>query len=67
MEINMKIVQIDKKYVFTYLSQGLTIYVANFDTEELVNCGNMQVNKLQGLLANKHCIFYRIDSEDTEV
>lgn len=67
MEINMKIVQIDKKYVFTNLSQGLTIYVANFDTEELVNCGNMQVNKLQGLLANKHCIFYRIDSEDTEV
>ena len=63
----MEIKQIDKKYVFTYLSQGLTIYVANFDTEELVNCGNMQVNKLQGLLANKHCIFYRIDSEDTEV
>ena len=67
MDVNMKIVQIDKKYVFTNLSQGLTVYVANFDTEELLNCGNMQVNKLQGMLANKHCIFYRIDSEGTEV
>lgn len=67
MDANMKIVQIDKKYVFTNLSQGATVYVANFDTEELLNCGNMQVNKLQGMLANKHCIFYRIDSENTEV
>lgn len=67
MDVNMKIVQIDKKYVFTNLSQGLTVYVANFDTEELLNCGNMQVNKLQGMLANKHCIFYRIDSEDAGV
>lgn len=67
MDVNMKIVQIDKKYVFTNLSQGLTVYVANFDTEELLNCGNMQVNKLQGMLANKHCVFYRIDSEGAEV
>lgn len=67
MDVNMKIVQIDKKYVFTNLSQGLTVYVANFDTEELLNCGNMQVNKLQGMLANKHCIFYRIDSENAVV
>jgi hypothetical protein len=67
MEINMKITPIDKKYVFNSLSQGLTVYVANFDTEELLNCGNMQVNKLQGLLANKHCIFYRIDTEEAEV
>ena len=63
----MKITQIDKKYVFTNLSQGLTIYVANFDTEELVNCGTMQVSRLQGLLANKNCIFYRIDTEEAEV